>query len=96
MLLTATMKGLRDGGVYTTGDGMVVVVCSDDAGGYIIYVLEEARRTKPAVGEPVEDRRKFVLFTADRQGRLSRFGRPTGWSVADLDLMDTGQTEHAR
>ena len=95
MPLASIVKGLREGGVYKTGDGTVVVVCPDDASGHVIYVLEEAGPTEPAGGESGVNRRKFELFRADEQGRLYRFGRATGWRVADLDLEDTGQTVRA-
>ena len=85
-----SMPELRNGGVYTTPDNVTVVVCSEAGGGYVLYVLEES--DAPAEKEAGERRRKFELFKADAKGRLFRFGRPTDWRIADLEITDTGQT----
>ena len=86
------MPELRDGGVYTTPDDVIVAVCSEVGGGYVIYVLEETEVDEHTESEAGKGRRKFELFKADAKGRLFRFGRPTDWRIADLDLTDTGQT----
>ena len=86
------MPKLRDGGVYTTPDDVTVAVCSEVEGGYVLYVLEETEADEHAEHEAGKDRRKFELFKADAKGRLFRFGRPTDWRIADLELTDTGQT----
>ena len=86
------MPELRDGGVYTTPDHVTVVVCSEVGGGYVLYVLEETGTDERAAREAGTHRRKFELFKADAKGRLFRFGRPTDWRIADLELSDTGQT----
>jgi hypothetical protein len=81
-----SLQGLREGGVYLTPNGTTVVVCSEDDGTSVLYVLEETE------AESGGGRRKFELFKADQKGRLFRYGRPTDWRVRDLDLADTGET----
>lgn len=85
------MEGLREGGIYLSRDGMTVTACSEPDGSWVLYVMEETEGEAQAESGKLL-RRRFELFKADAEGRLFRYGRATDWRVADLDLIDTGQT----